>query len=89
LTLKLIEILILKSSINKVRDDLIRVTHEQEVRRALESRDRNVAEQNHDYVNRFSMVSIFVMISVGLLQLYMIRSLFENKSYVKKIFKAY
>jgi len=72
-----------------VRDDLIRVSHEQEIRRAIETRDRNVAEQNYDYVNRFSMVSIVVMIFVGLLQLYMIRSLFENKSYIRKIFKAY
>ncbi|CAG2162828.1 unnamed protein product [Oppiella nova] len=79
----------IKTSINKVRDDMIRVTHEQEIRRAVENRDRNIAESNYDYVNRFSMLSIGVMFSVGLVQIYLIRSLFENKSYVKKIFKGY
>lgn len=79
----------IKTSINKVRDQLIHVTHEQEIRRAVETRDRNIAESNYDYINRFSMVSIAIMFFVGLLQIYLIRSLFENKSYIKKIFKAY
>lgn len=68
---------------------MIRVSHEQEQRRAVETRDRNIAEQNYDYVNRFSMMSIGVMITVGLVQIYLIRSLFETKSYLKKIFKGY
>lgn len=72
-----------------MRDDLIKVTHKQAERRGVETRDRNIAEQNYDYVNRFSWLSITVMIVVGALQLYMIRSLFETKSYVKKIFKGY
>ncbi|XP_054162748.1 transmembrane emp24 domain-containing protein 1-like [Oppia nitens] len=79
----------IRTSINKVRDDLIRVSHEQEIRRAIETRDRNIAESNYDYVNRFSMVSIMVMIGVGLIQIYMIRSLFETKSVIKKFFKGY
>lgn len=68
---------------------MTRVTHEQEVRRAVETRDRNIAESNYDYVNRFSMVSIALMLAVGLLQLYLIRSLFETKSLIKKVFKSY
>ena len=79
----------IKTSMNKVRDDLIRVTHQQEIRRAIETRDRNIAESNYDYVNRFSMLSIFVMLFVGFLQLYLIRSLFETKSLIKKVFKAF
>lgn len=47
-----------------------------------------MAEQNYDYVNRFSMASIAVMFFVGLLQLYMIRSFFDDKNYLRKVFKA-
>lgn len=78
----------LQTSINKVRDDLIKITHSQDTRQAIERRDRNIAENNYDYVNRFSICSIFLMVAVGSLQVVLIRSLFEEKSVFKKVFKG-
>lgn len=72
-----------------MREDLIRIEHAQNDRRAIERRDRNIVEQNFDYVNRFSVMSLALFAIVGLLQVFMIRSLFEEKSVLKRIFKNY
>lgn len=77
----------IRTSVNKVRDDLIKVVHAQDERRAIERRDRNLVEKNFEYVNRFSVASILLFGIIGLLQVFMIRSLFEEKSVLKNMFK--
>jgi protein ERP2 len=77
----------IKASVNKVRDDLIKITHSQDERRAIERRDRNIVEKNYEYVNRFSIFSIIAFGLVGGMQVVLIRSLFEEKSMVKTLIK--
>ena len=49
--------------------------------KSVESRDRYIMERNFERVNFWSAVHLFVMLSVGLVQVLTIRSLFaENKS---------
>lgn len=74
----------IKASMNRVRDNLIKVVHSQEERRAIERRDRNIVEQNFEYVNRFSFYSILAFVSVAITQLLLIRSFFDNQSVLRK-----
>lgn len=64
-----------------------KVVHNQDEKRAIETRDRILAEKNLDYIGRFSLLSTVLMILVGLGQIFVIRSLFEEKGYLRKIFK--
>lgn len=79
----------IKASINKVRDDLIRVVHNQDEKRAIERRDRVLVDNNLKYINRFSLLSTFLMIAVGFGQIMIIRSLFDEKSRLRKLFKFF
>lgn len=60
----------------------------QTVLKMYEARDRNIVEQNFDRVNFFSGLHSAVMIIVGLIQVYLIRSLFDDKSKVSGLMKA-
>ncbi|RWS17401.1 transmembrane emp24 domain-containing protein 1-like protein [Dinothrombium tinctorium] len=77
----------IKASVNKVRDYLIKVEHYQNERQAIERRDRIIAEKNFNYINRFSFLSVLFMIILGVLQIVIIRSLFEEKSFIKRWIK--
>lgn len=77
----------IKNSIAKVKDHLSKVKHFQDQLRAIETRDRNLQEHNFTRVNQFSMVIICVMVIVGAVQVLMLKSLFEEKSKLHRIFK--
>lgn len=51
----------------------------QTVLRAFEARDRNLQESNFDRVNFWSVVNLIVMMLVSAVQVYLVRSLFEDK----------
>lgn len=78
----------IQDAIYKVRSNLNKVQHLQENVRNHEARDRNIAEENFFRVNSWSMVQIFVMLSVGFVQVVMLKSLFDNTSKVHKIWKG-
>lgn len=73
--------------ITKVREHLIRVKHLQYIHKSFEARDRNVLEENYFTVNTFSFVQVTIMVIVGVIQVIMIRSLFDDRSKVSKIWK--
>lgn len=77
----------IKATIKKVHENLNQVKHYQDTKRAHEARDRNVQEHNFIRVNQFSMLFIIVMLSVGAVQVVMVRSLFEERSRLRKIFQ--
>jgi hypothetical protein len=79
----------LRTAVNKVRDNLIKIVHFQEERRAIERRDRNVVEQNFEYVNRFSFYFIIAFVSVAVTQLMLIRGFFDDQSIFRKYLKAF
>ena len=79
----------LRSSVNKVRDNMIKIVHLQEERRAIERRDRNVVEQNFEYVNRLNFYSILALVSVALTQLMLIRGFFDDQSIIRKYLNSF
>ncbi|XP_055979591.1 transmembrane emp24 domain-containing protein 5 [Sorex fumeus] len=76
LDLKLEDIL---ESINSIKSRLSKSGHIQTLLRAFEARDRNIQESNFDRVNFWSLVNLVVMVTVSAIQVYMLKSLFEDK----------
>ncbi|XP_025913371.1 transmembrane emp24 domain-containing protein 5 [Apteryx rowi] len=68
-----------KESINSVKARLSKSVQIQTLLRAFEARDRNIQESNFDRVNFWSMVNLGVMAVVSAVQVYMLKSLFEDK----------
>lgn len=77
----------IQDAMMRVRSQLIKVRHIQDTLRAFEARDRNVAESNYVRVNSWSIIQICVMLLVGLIQVIMVRSLFDDKSRVHRLWK--
>lgn len=76
LEMKLEDIL---ESINSIKSRVSKSVHIQTLLRAFEARDRNIQESNFDRVNFWSMVNLVVMVVVSAIQVYMLKSLFEDK----------
>ncbi|CAM4715002.1 unnamed protein product [Lepidochelys kempii] len=76
LDMKLEDIL---ESINNVKARLSKSLQIQTLLRAFEARDRNIQESNFDRVNFWSLVNLGVMVVVSAVQVYMLKSLFEDK----------
>lgn len=74
-------------AVSKVRTQLTKVQHLQDLIRSFEARDRNVAEENFYKVNIWSIFQIFIMGFVGFIQVVMVKSLFDEKSSVHKFLK--
>ncbi|KAF7286216.1 hypothetical protein GWI33_006904 [Rhynchophorus ferrugineus] len=77
--LKLTEV---QEIVNNVRDNLNKAKHLQDMIKSTEARDRNVAEEAFFRVNVYSILILVVMILVSFVQLFMVKSLFEEKSKV-------
>ncbi|KAI5619884.1 transmembrane emp24 domain-containing protein 5 precursor [Silurus asotus] len=67
-------------TINSVKARLGKSLQIQTLLKAFEARDRNLQESNFERVNIWSFTSVVVMLVVSCLQVYMLRSLFEDKS---------
>nr|KAG5694163.1 hypothetical protein BaRGS_001490 [Batillaria attramentaria] len=68
----------LKGIIDRSKSNLDKSIQLQNLIKVHEARDRNIAESNFSRVNVLSAVQLFVMITVGLTQVLMIRSLFQD-----------
>ncbi|CAB1426945.1 unnamed protein product [Pleuronectes platessa] len=66
-------------SINSVKARLGKSVQIQTLLRAFEARDRNIQESNYDRVNIWSVINLLVMMMVSAVQVYLVRSLFEDK----------
>ncbi|KAF5289471.1 hypothetical protein FQR65_LT11844 [Abscondita terminalis] len=77
----------IKEIINKVKGHLSKARLLQDVFKSFEARDRNVVEENYFKVNTFSMVQLAIMIIVGIVQVIMVKSLFDDKSRVHSVWK--
>lgn len=73
--------------INNVRNHLTKAQQLQALIKSTEARDRNVAEENYFKVNTYSLFQIGVMVFVGIIQVIMVRSLFDDKSKVYSFWK--
>ena len=71
---------------HKIREHVDKSRQIQNILRAIETRGRSVSESNFERVNFWSGVQVFVMVSVAITHVLMIRSLFEDrKSGVSKM----
>lgn len=69
----------LQDTINSVKARLGKSLQIQTVLRAFEARDRNLQESNYDRVNIWSFTNLVVMMVVSCIQVYLLRSLFDDK----------
>ncbi|CAL9695684.1 unnamed protein product [Knipowitschia caucasica] len=70
-------------TINNVKARLSKSVHIQILLKAFEARDRNLQESNFDRVNFWSLTNLFVMVIVSAVQVYLVRSLFEDNRKVR------
>ncbi|KAK5930895.1 hypothetical protein CgunFtcFv8_027094 [Champsocephalus gunnari] len=70
-------------TINNVKARLGKSVHIQNVLRAFEARDRNIQESNFDRVNFWSITNLVVMMMIAATQVYLVRSLFEDKRKIR------
>ncbi|NWX41639.1 TMED1 protein, partial [Steatornis caripensis] len=69
----------IKESIETMKSRLERSIQMQTLLRAFEARDRNLQESNLGRVNFWSAVNLAVLVVVAFLQVYTLKSLFEDK----------
>lgn len=69
-------------------DNLERAQRIQNLFKAYEIVDRNLMEHNFERVNFWSLVNISLMVCVGVIQVVMIRSLFEDKSKLGRVLRG-
>lgn len=51
--------------------------------RALEAKDRHIAETNYTKITRWSIANVAVMVAVFALQIFMVRNMFSDKKKVR------
>ncbi|KAM4640624.1 transmembrane emp24 domain-containing protein 5 [Discoglossus pictus] len=66
-------------TINSVKGRLGKSVQLQTLLKAFEARDRNIQESNYDRVNFWSTFNLVVMVVVSAVQVYLLKSLFEDK----------
>lgn len=74
---------LLQDTINNVKARLGKSSQIQTLLRAFEARDRNIQESNFERVNFWSVVNLIAMVLVSGVQVYLVRSLFEDKRKIR------
>ncbi|XP_045116784.1 transmembrane emp24 domain-containing protein 1-like [Portunus trituberculatus] len=77
----------IKDAMGRIRAHLTKSRFTQDQLRAYEARDRNLAESNCTKVTTWSIINITVMLVTGLIQVILLRSLFDDKSRLHGIWK--
>ncbi|KAH8295872.1 hypothetical protein KR018_005298 [Drosophila ironensis] len=75
--------------IHNIRANLIKAEQAQDLIRTHEARDRNLAESNYAMVNNWSWVQFIAMVVVGFLQVFMLRSIFDNHGTLYNFWKNF
>lgn len=73
--------------IHSVKSRMGKARQLQDILRSFEARDRNLAELNCSRVNLLSFLIIITMVCVGILQVFMIRSLFETDPKQRRVWE--
>uniref|UniRef100_UPI00398E8209 transmembrane emp24 domain-containing protein 1-like n=1 Tax=Pristiophorus japonicus TaxID=55135 RepID=UPI00398E8209 len=73
----------IKESIGNMNSKLGKSAQIQSILRAFEARDRNLQEDNLSRVNIWSAVNLGVMLIVSFIQVYMLKSLFDDRRKVQ------
>ncbi|KAM7347888.1 transmembrane emp24 domain-containing protein opossum [Cochliomyia hominivorax] len=73
--------------IGRIRMQMTKARQIQDLLRSHEARDRNLAESNFSKVNTWSLFQICAMIAVGLLQVFLVRSIFDTNTRMSKVWQ--
>ena len=76
-----------QDSVAKVRGQLTQAQQYQDQLRAFEARDRNTAESNFSRVNFWSIIHLVCLLLTGFVQVVMLKSLFDEKSAIRRVWK--
>jgi len=79
----------INDSIFKVKAYLQKAKQYQDVLKSFEARDRNIAEENFYKVNIWSFFQILLMLAIGSLQVFMVKSLFDTDSKAHKLWHKF
>merc|ERR1711990_534746 len=74
----------LKTSLSKIKTNHGKTLQYQAMLRAFEAKDRSVMEHNYERVNFWSFVHLCAMVGTAMLQVYMLRSMFNTKQPMAK-----
>ncbi|KAK6640060.1 hypothetical protein RUM43_008337 [Polyplax serrata] len=77
----------IEESVKRVSPHLQKVRHLQETLRAFAARDKNILEGNNYRINYWSFIQIVIMIIVGFVQVLMVKSLFDEKPRINRVWK--
>uniref|UniRef100_A0A2P2I1J9 Transmembrane emp24 domain-containing protein 1-like n=1 Tax=Hirondellea gigas TaxID=1518452 RepID=A0A2P2I1J9_9CRUS len=75
----------IRNAVDRIKSYLTKARLTQDILSAHEAKDRNVAENNYSRINMFSCISVAVMLITGAVQVLLLRSLFDDKSKLHKI----
>eukprot|EP00088_Acartia_fossae_P053275 TRINITY_DN6052_c0_g1_i2.p1 TRINITY_DN6052_c0_g1~~TRINITY_DN6052_c0_g1_i2.p1 ORF type:complete len:237 (+),score=55.36 TRINITY_DN6052_c0_g1_i2:57-767(+) len=77
----------IEARLKKIKEEVDKSKHLQDLIRVTDTKDRSIAEHNFERVNFMSFFYMIVLISSGLLQVLLIRSLFDDKSKINPLWK--
>jgi len=75
----------IKKSVHDVRISVGKMRHYQFMVGAQMSKDSHQVGMNLERINFWSVIHLLIMISVGFIQVYMVRQLFDDKSMIQKL----
>jgi len=75
------------NSFNKIKADMNKMEYHQSTLRSFEARDRSISMAQNDRVLFWSVLNTVVLLVVGIVQVYMIRSLFEENSRIGRVLR--
>ncbi|CAH1785565.1 unnamed protein product [Owenia fusiformis] len=78
---------VFKEKMDILKKNLQKTEQLQNIFKIYEAQDRSIMEDNFMRVNTWSGINLAVMITVGVIQVLMIRNLFEDKSKVSQVLK--
>lgn len=77
----------IEEKLKKIKEDVVKARHLQDLIRVTDLKDRTVAEHNFERVNVMSVLYLVVLTIAGLTQVMLLRSLFDEKSRINPLWK--
>jgi len=77
----------IEQKLKKIKEDIGKARHMQDQIRVTDMKDRSIMEHNFERVNFMSTAYLILMVAAGFLQVYLMRSLFDEKSKIHGVWK--
>lgn len=82
-----VQITEIEEKLKKIKEDVVKARHLQDLIRVTDLKDRSVAEHNFERVNYMSVIYLVVLIVAGVSQVVLLRSLFDDRSRINPLWK--